>query len=133
MQLIEFDRTQDIPIVEALIKGPRSSQRVRLVFDTGSAVTQLDTGMIEDIGYSAADAEMIVRVEGATGEPQEGYLVPVKSLVLFGIQFPTHQVAVYDFDNFAKHGIDGLLGFDVIKQLHLEMIGPEGSLKIFNT
>ena len=40
-------------------------------------------------------------------------------------------VAVYDFDNLEQHGIDGLLGFDVIKQLHLEMNGPKGELVIF--
>ena len=29
-------------------------------------------------------------------------------------------------------GIDGLLGFDLIKQMHFELNGPQGLLKIFD-
>ena len=35
---------------------------------------------------------------------------------------PDLPVLVYDFDNFKEQGIDGLLGWDVIKQLHLGLL-----------
>ena len=50
MQVISFDRTQDIPIVDAIILGPITHERVRLVFDSGCGLTQIDTGLIESIG-----------------------------------------------------------------------------------
>ena len=38
----------------------------------------------------------------------------------------------YDFDNFKEQGIDGLLGFDVIKELDIELKGREGLLIVQN-
>lgn len=70
-------------------------------------------------------------VEGPAGDSKEGYLISLKSLSVFGRSFSELTVGVYDFDNFVQYGIDGLLGWDVIKQFHLEMDGPKGVLKIF--
>jgi len=55
----------------------------------------------------------------------------VKELQLFGKPFTEMDVAAHDFSKFSRYGIDGLLGFDVIKQLRFELDGPEGLLKIF--
>jgi len=112
-----------------LITGPRSRQRVNLIFDTGAACTQIDTGLIEDIGYSVSDASRTVRVLGATGAAQEGYLIQIDSISFLGKKVEGPQVGVYDFENFP--GVDGLLGWDVISQLHIELNGPEGIIKVF--
>lgn len=104
MQIINFDRTQDIPIVDAIILGPITHERVRLVFDSGCGLTQID----------------------------KGYVVGLESFKLFGYSISNLEVGVYDFDNFAHFGIDGLLGFDLIKQMHFELNGPQGLLKIFD-
>lgn len=131
MRIIRFDRSQEIPIVDALVFGPRRYERVKMVFDSGCGVTQLDTGVIESIGYSAKDAKYASIVLGPSGDKQEGYVVSVTELKLFGLSFSGTEIGAYDFDNFAHYGIDGLLGFDVIKQLRFELDGPEGLLKIF--
>ena len=68
-------------------------------------------------------------VRGATGEAIEGYVVSIKRINVFGREFQDVPVLGYDFENFPE--IDGLLGFDVIKQLHLEMDGPAGLLRIY--
>jgi len=70
-------------------------------------------------------------VHGPTGDEQEGYLVRAQKLKVFGKVFADVEIGVYDFDNFSQFGIDGLLGWNVIRQFHLEMDGPEGILKIF--
>lgn len=93
--------------------------------------TQIDTGLIEDIGYSISDAKSLMRVQAATGDAHDGYIVEVKEVMVLGKEFESVTVGVYDFVNFSRYGIDGLLGFDIIKQLHLEMDGPTGELKIF--
>ena len=129
MRTIKIDQSQDVPEIKALIAGPRSQQRVNLIFDTGAACTQIDTGLIEDVGYSVSDATEVMRVLGATGAAQEGYIVEVQSISFLGKKVENARVGVYDFDNFP--GVDGLLGWDVIQQLHVELNGPEGILKVF--
>lgn len=131
MRVIRFDPNQELPVIEASIKGPKGRRRIRLVFDTGAGSTQIDTGRIEAVGYSARSGECRVTVRGPAGDKQEGYLVNAEALSVFGKSFWGIPVGVYDFENFAQYGIDGLLGFDVIKQLHLEMDGPKGMLRIF--
>ncbi len=131
MRLIHFDRSQEIPIVDALVFGPRKHERLRLVFDSGCGKTQIDTCVIESIGYSASDSIGVTVVKGPSGDTQEGYLVRVKDFQLFGMSFSNMEIGAHDFDQFAKYEIDGLLGFDVIKQLRFELDGPEGLLKIF--
>lgn len=132
MQIINFDRTQDIPVVDAIISGPITYERVRLVFDSGCGLTQIDTGLIESIGYSSGNAKRTMSVRGPVGDEVEGYVVGLESFNLFGYSISNLEVGVYDFDNFAHFGIDGLLGFDLIKQMHFELNGAEGLLKIFD-
>ena len=61
MQVIQFDRTQAIPVVDLRIFGPNKHRKVGLVFDTGSAITQVDTEFIERIGYSARGVAYRIR------------------------------------------------------------------------
>lgn len=131
MLVIEFDPHQTIPLVDALVEGPNGRRRVKLVLDTGCAITQIDTGLIETIGYSISNSSNVISIHGPAGDEQEGYLVSAKSFRIFGRSFGNISVGVYDFDNFSKYGIDGLLGWDIIRQFHIEMDGPNGLLKIF--
>ena len=117
MHLIRFDRSQEIPIVDAIVFGPQKHERLRLVFDSGCGVTQIHIGVINSIGYSEQDAKRTTSVQGATGDRQHGFLLGINKLLFFGKTFPDLDVAAHDFSTFSSCGIDGLLGFDVIKQL----------------
>ena len=77
MRIFKFDPKDDIPIVVAKFYGPRKTKKIRLVFDTGCAVTQVHTGIIEDIGYSVANAESIANIFGPVGDSQSGYVLEV--------------------------------------------------------
>lgn len=70
-------------------------------------------------------------IQGPAGDSQAGYVLTIQNLTVLGSNFQNIRVGAFDFDNFALDGIDGLLGFDVIKQLHLEMDGPKGILRVF--
>ena len=131
MQVLKVDFSQEIPLIDAVVMGQRGSRRCKLVFDTGCGMTQIDTALLENLGYCAREAIERISVRGPAGEAQEGFAIRVKKLSLFGMTFSELAIAAYDFDNFSQYGIDGLLGFDVIKRLHLEMDGPAGILKIF--
>jgi hypothetical protein len=126
-----FDPDQDIPLVSARLRGPRGSKVVRLVLDTGCGLTQINTPMVEAIGYSAADASQIVTTVGPAGPMQTGYSIGLGSLEVLGRLFADVRVAAYDMDNSLGLSVDGLLGFDLIKKFHLEMNGPSGELVIF--
>ena len=131
MEVIQFDRQSPLPIIDARIYGPRKSHKVRLVFDTGAQFSIIDTGLIEDIGYSARDARHVSCVLSASGASQDGYLLEIKALGFFGRKRRGVFVGAFDFEHFVQFGANGLLGFDLIKQLHLELDGPHGVLKIF--
>ena len=131
MKTVKFDRSQDIPIVDAMLKGSAENARARLVFDTGSGLTQIDTALIEELGYSARDGKSTYFTFGPAGEKISGYKINLPRLSIFGKRLDNLVVGVIDFDNFSHFGISGLLGFDVIKLLHLEMDGPMGLLKVY--
>ena len=101
----------------------------KLVFDTGSGLTQVDVDLIEYLGYSARDALGIRSVKGATGDAVEGYIVRIASHVLFENELKDSCVLTYDFKEHG--GINGLLGWDLIQRLHLELDGTAGLIKIF--
>lgn len=132
MREIIFDRDVEIPIIDAKIRGPRKSHKVRLVFDTGCGLTQINTDVIESIGYSAIQGENRIGISGASGEIQEGYSVKIASLTFFGLRVENALVGAMDFEHLQRQNIDGLLGFDLIKQLHIEMSGPQGVLTILS-
>ena len=129
--IVAFDRRQPIPLVDAVVRGPRSSQRVRLVFDTGAGLTILDTPLIEEIGYSARDGSIEAGILSAMGEEQAGYVVAIDSIAVLGKKWRSVHVGAFDFDHFEHFGAHGLLGFDLIKGLHLEMDGPAGRLAVY--
>jgi len=126
-----FNTNQSVPQVYARIRGKHGSQRIRLVFDTGAFMTQIATSVIEELGYSARDGIRRITAYGPSGPIDEGYSVEISGLEVLNMQFKKMEIAVYDFNNLEAEGIAGLLGFDVIKQLHLEMNGPKGELVIF--
>jgi len=131
MRSLRIDKSQEIPLVYVLATGIRGTRRLRLVFDTGCGVTQIDSSLIENLGYSAATDEIErVIVRGPAGDPHEGYTLKITALDVLEKSFNNPIVAAYDFENFAQYGIHGLLGWDLIKQLHLELDGPNELLKI---
>ena len=126
-----FNSDLDTPVVAVRLRGKERESFARLVFDTGAAVTQINTMVIEALGFSARDSKAIVSAHGPAGPIQDGYLIELAELEVLGVKFKDPIVAVYDFDHLEGLGIDGLLGFDLIKQFHLEMNGPEGELVVY--
>lgn len=125
-----FNREQSVPLVFARIKGKQGTQRIKLVFDTGACMTQINTVVVEEIGYSARDGLSPIAAYGPSGPIDEGYSLQISGIEVLGKQFSGLTIAAYDFSNLEADGIAGLLGFDLIKQLHLEMNGPEGELLV---
>lgn len=84
MREVTFDRSQAVPEVEVHFRGPRKRSKARVIFDTGSGLTQLDVKILENAGYSVEHAARLGRVKGATGtESAEGYIVQLPKLYVF--------------------------------------------------
>lgn len=133
MREYKFDPAAELPLVHALLKGPKGQVRVTLVFDSGCALTQVHNQILDAIGCSSTPNSPSVTISGVTGEGDPGYIVAVKSLHTLGSRFDAAEIAAVDFGKWAHSGIEGLLGWDIIRQFHFDMDGPKGILRIFNT
>jgi hypothetical protein len=131
MHEFHFSPIDSTPIVGAVIVGPCGTRKVRLVFDTGAAVTQVHIPTMAKVGYSptrkVADAAAI----GGGGKEDQGYVVRVDKFAVLGAKMTDVPIAAFHMQYLDDDGIDGLLGWDMIRQFHLEMKGPEGVLIIF--
>ncbi|MBI4860483.1 MAG: retropepsin-like domain-containing protein [Candidatus Riflebacteria bacterium] len=96
------------------IRGPLGrTGRGRLVVDSGSNVTILDSGFAASIDLTADRASGSSRIRGPTG-PNLGYRVVVPSVGVLGRILADHEVRVHDLEE--KLEIDGLIGMDVLGQ-----------------
>jgi hypothetical protein len=131
-KIFRFNPSRPLPIAFATLKGKFRTRPVKLVFDTGAFMTQLSTRVVEELGYSASDGINRISAYGPSGPIDEGYSLKVAEFRVFGKSFQNLTIAAYDFTNLESDGIDGLLGFDIVKQLHLELNGPKGEVTIFD-
>ena len=131
MRCFRFDPASRTPIVTALIAGSRGTRKLRLIFDTGAEMTQFHAARMSEVGYSAAQAIAKASVVGAGGIEASGHVVLLEKLFVLGSKAEGLKVGVFDMEHLNSRRIDGLLVWDVIKAFHLEMVGPDGLLKIF--
>jgi hypothetical protein len=120
-----------LPFLDVVVSGPKRSRRLRLIFDTGAALTQVHTVTLVSLGYSFVGRAPDLSLRGVTGPAEDGYSLAATRLFVMGRRFENLPLAAFDFSQWVKEGIDGLLGFDVIQQFHVEMDGPGGNLKVF--
>lgn len=131
MREYRFDPSGELPVVRALLKGPKGQIRVALVFDSGCAITQVHHQILEGIGCGKSAGSKAITIGGVTGEGDPAYLLSLNGLKVLGARFEEIEIAGVDFSKWARSGIEGLLGWDVIKLFHFDMNGPAGVLQIF--
>lgn len=131
MREFKFDKSKSTPMIQALLVGPKASKKVRLIFDTGAAMTQFDISTLNRVGYSKSTSIAKAKISGISGEVEDGLIFNAQKLLVLGSKISQVPVAGFDLSHLATTGIDGLLGFDLIKLFHLEMNGPDGTLKVF--
>ncbi len=130
-RIYNLPKSGSLPIIRARAFGPKGDLLVNLVFDTGAPTTQLNTSVIEDLGYSIRQAIDEVISVGPAGPLQTGYRISLDRLRVLGSNHDNSKIAVYDFDNFTDYRIDGLLGFDIIRTLHIELNGKKNRFTVF--
>lgn len=131
MLTLRFDPEADLILAYADIKGPKDSDQVRLVFDTGAARTEIHSKILISLGYSETDKVADLAIESVTGPTHETFAVKLESFTALGSTQHDFPVAFVDFTKWKKDQIDGLLGWDFIRTLHYEQNGPKGLLTIY--
>jgi predicted aspartyl protease len=107
----------ELMLVEAELRGPRSTLPARLVFDTGATSTTLVPEFIEDLGYSARDGVRFKRMHTALSE-EEGYTLKVAEFSVLSVTTPDFMIHVFDLGH---EGFDGLLGMNFLRHFNFEV------------
>jgi clan AA aspartic protease (TIGR02281 family) len=110
----EFDG--DLIIVSAVVVGPSGQADVRLVLDTGAALTTLVPRIAESIGYTSAARVARNVIRSAVAE-EHGYIVRLARLSTLGFTVPDAHADVADLG----HGIDGVLGMSFLSDFNFEI------------
>lgn len=69
-------------------------------------------------------------MRGVKGPIEDGYSLIPDRLFFLQKMFSAPTIAAFDLCEWAEDGIDGLLGFDLIRNFQLEMDGPRGLLRV---
>lgn len=129
MKVTRFATNSDLIIVDCRIWGPEARQRrpVRLVVDTGAATTVISTEILDELGYSARDAEAISVMRSAVGR-EHGYLIRITRLEALGHRVQDFRVHAHDLPD--GWGIEGLIGINFLAQFNYEVRSVEGRLLV---
>ncbi len=130
MREYRFDPSGELPVIRVALRGSKSEKKATCVLDTGCSFTQVHFEILEMIGCGQDRRLKDVTIAGVTGESDSAFVSSVDSMKLFGNRLERVEIAGVDFSKWAKSDIEGLIGWDIIRAFHLEMIGPEGILKV---
>lgn len=120
-----FDPAAELIVVDAIVAGPRRRMPVRLVVDTGSAMTTVIPDVLDELGYSARDGLVRTSVQSAVGR-ETGYVLRVSSLTALGFTLADYPVHVFDLAE--AHHFDGLIGLDLLARFNYEVRSAEGRI-----
>lgn len=109
----KYELLKGVPFINVQIEGRLFSFIGRFIIDTGAFMTIVRTPRIDAMGYSARDGTKSFSTESVIGK-ETGYLLKIKSLVVFGRQFEDFEVAALDLP--PRYNIDGLIGMNLLNQ-----------------
>ena len=100
---------------------------LRLVVDTGAAETIIVPEVLDELGYSARQAERRTVLRSAVGR-EEGYLIRIARFACLGHQSSDFLVHAHDLPEGWE--IDGLIGLSFLRQLNYEIRSREGRILV---
>lgn len=120
-----FDPRQPI-VLPAVVFGPDGDIRVRLLLDTGATTTMIRPPRLTEVGIDVKSSERrsITTASGMVTIP----VVPIGGLRVGDIFRPELTVLAHELPPSAE--IDGLLGMDFLKGLHLSLKMRSGILTL---
>jgi len=122
-----FNPRAGLIVVRAELTGPGGSGILQLALDTGATTTLINVAMLVALGYDPALSPE--RTQVTTGSGVE--FVPrvnLQRLTSLGLERYGLQVLAHTLP--PTTGVDGLLGLDFFRGLHLSLDFREGQLRI---
>ena len=117
----------ELPTVAVAVRGPLGrTGRGRLIVDSGSSMTILDSGFAASLDLTADRGLGRSRIRGPTG-PDLGYRILAPTMGMLGRILVDFEVRVHDLDE--RLEIDGVIGMDVISRGRLILDTPEHLLE----
>lgn len=98
-----------------------------MVLDTGAGETIVTPDLLDELGYSARDAERRTVIRSAVAEEQ-GYLIRVTRFACLGFEATSFRVDAHDLPE--GWGIEGLVGLSFLRQFNYEVRSAEGRLLV---
>ena len=128
MTVTEFTRDkQGLIIIWGALEGPMGERDVKLILDTGAAMTLILPEVLDELGYSARDGEAISRISTANEAPELGYKLRVRRFQALGVGARDFLIHVHDLPSY---GVEGLLGMDFLGQFDFEVQISEQRIRL---
>ncbi|MFH1653672.1 MAG: retropepsin-like aspartic protease [Pseudomonadota bacterium] len=108
-------------IVEVFLpfKKIRREHSVKLVLDTGAAMTIVDTNIINYLGYSARDDGIRRSSLDGAGGKSVGYVIRAPNFRCLNFELTDFEIACHDMNT--RLGVAGLLGMNFLKLFRLDI------------
>jgi predicted aspartyl protease len=125
-----FKLEHELIMLEGRAWGPRGDASVRLVLDTGSAMTLLVPATLDALGYSPRDGRAVTTVTSAIGKEQ-GYTLRLHQFEALGFSLAGLPIRVFDLAD--NYDIDGLVGLNFLQHFNCEIRFAERRLLVEST
>jgi predicted aspartyl protease len=109
---------QGLIVVWGVLQGPMGERKVRLMLDTGAAMTLVLPEVLDDLGYSARDGDKITGISTANAAVEQGYRLRVRYFQALGFGFHDFRIHAHELPDY---GVEGLLGMDFLEKFDLEV------------
>ncbi|MBI4862200.1 MAG: retropepsin-like domain-containing protein [Candidatus Riflebacteria bacterium] len=117
----------ELPTIRAAVRGPLGRVKLtRVVVDSGSSMTIMDSGFAASIDLTADRACGDSRIRGPTG-PSLGYRIIAPTIGVLGRILADHEIRVHDLTEDME--IDGVIGMDVLGRGKLILDTPEHTVE----
>ena len=120
-----FDPTDDAILIDVELRGPLGKNLYLFVLDTGTAVTTVDPGVLDELGYSPRMGRRMRRSIGVGGT-SAGYSIEIERIQTMGLGVERAEVICTDLPS----GVDGLIGTDLLRGRILTIDWIRGALAV---
>ena len=107
------------------VSGPLGRKWLQFLLDTGTAVSVIDTSVMDALGYNASAGKRTVRM-GSIGGVQDGYALDVERLGTMGFERAPCELICQDL----PRGVDGLIGLDLLRGRILTVDAITGTITV---
>jgi predicted aspartyl protease len=126
--ITELERDdQGLILVWGTLRGPTGERRVRLLLDTGAAMTLILPEVLDGLGYSARDGDKITGISTASAVIEQGYRLRVRYFEALGFEFHDFRIHAHELPDY---GVEGLLGMDFLEKFDFEVRMSEQRIQL---